>query len=64
MPAARRELLSLADAARLLDCSPRTVRRRISEGTLRAYRVGPRLVKIDLADVEALLRPIPSARVA
>lgn len=29
-------LLSVATVARLLDCSPRTVRRRIAEGSLRA----------------------------
>lgn len=29
-------LLSVATTARLLDCSPRTVRRRIAEGELRA----------------------------
>jgi excisionase family DNA binding protein len=63
MPA-RRELVSLAEAGRLLNCSPRTVRRRIADGQLRAYRNGPRLIAIDLADVEALLQPIPSARVA
>lgn len=62
MPA--RHLVSLAEAGRLLNCSPRTVRRRVAEGTLKAYRVGPRLIKIDAADVDALLRPIPTARAA
>jgi excisionase family DNA binding protein len=63
MPA-RRHLVSLAEAGALLNCSPRTIRRRIAEGELRAYRTGPRLIKIDAADVEALLKPIPTTRAA
>lgn len=42
--------------------SVKTVRRRISDGTLRAERVGPRLIRIRADDVDALFRPIPSAR--
>jgi excisionase family DNA binding protein len=41
--------------------SPRTLRRRIADGDIRAYRVPPRLIKLDAADVEALLEPIPIA---
>jgi hypothetical protein len=35
-------------------------RRDIDEGRLREYRFGPRLVRVDLDEVEALLRPIPT----
>ena len=60
---ARRRLVSLADAADLLDVSTRTLRRHIASGALPAYRVG-RLVKIDPADLDALARPIPTAGAA
>jgi len=41
-----------------------TIRRRIADGSLKAYRFGPRQIRIDLADLEAMFRPIPSARCA
>lgn len=56
--ARNRQLVSLSDAAEHYDVHPRTLRRRIADGTLPAYRVG-RLVKVDLNEAErALLRPI------
>ncbi len=55
-----RRLMSIADAAERLDCTPRTVRRYISTGTLRGYRVGPRLIRVDLNELDAMLRPIPT----
>jgi excisionase family DNA binding protein len=49
-------------AAEALDSSVRTVRRRISDGSLKAYRVGPsQMIRIDMRDVESLLRPIPTS---
>lgn len=57
--------LTQAEAAELLGVTDRTIRVYISRGTLRAHRVrGSRLIRIDRADVEALLTPIPSARQA
>ncbi len=35
-----------------------TLRRWIAEGRLPAYRVGPRLIRVDLADLDALARPV------
>ncbi len=55
-----RRLASINKVAEILDVNPRTVRRRIADGTLRAYRVGPTLVKVDLDDVDRILRPIPT----
>lgn len=55
----RRQLVSLADAAKLLDVSVRTLRRRIADGTLPAYRVG-RLLKVNPDDLERIVRPIPT----
>lgn len=55
------EFLSGEEAARLLDCSPRTVRRFIASGRLPGFRVGPRLLRVRRSDLESLLQPIPSA---
>jgi excisionase family DNA binding protein len=52
-------LISLGDAAALLGVHARTVRRYITSGRIQGYRVGPRLVKIDAADIDKLMRPIP-----
>lgn len=55
-----RSLASLASAAQRYDVHPRTLRRRIADGTLTAYRIGS-LVKIDLIEADkALLAPIPT----
>lgn len=59
--APRRTLVSLADAADRLGCSPRTIRRWIAEGRLTAYRLGSRAIRIDLEQIDALLTPIPTA---
>ena len=58
-PSARR-LASVADAANYADVSVRTIRRYIAQGRLTGYRVGPRLVKVDLVDLDTLASPIPT----
>jgi excisionase family DNA binding protein len=59
----RRELLTLAEAAEYAAVSERSIRRYIASGRLIAYRAGPRLIRIDRAELDAMLQPIPSARV-
>lgn len=58
-----RRLVSLDDAAAYAACSTKTLRRRISDGSLTGYRLGPRLLRIDLDELDKMLRPVPSARV-
>jgi excisionase family DNA binding protein len=41
------------EAAAHLGISTRTVRRRIADGTIPAYRLGPRLLRIDLDELAA-----------
>ena len=53
-------LISLECAAARLDISPKTLRRRIADGTIPAYRVG-RLVKVNPDDLGRAMRCIPSA---
>ncbi|WP_433174160.1 hypothetical protein [Actinoallomurus sp. CA-150999] len=60
--ATQRRLESIAAAAEYADLSTRTIRRYISQGLLTGYRAGPRLIKVDLNEVdEKILRPIPTA---
>lgn len=63
--ASNRELpvyVSLEEAAQMMSLSTRTIRRRISDGTIPAYQCGSRPIRIRLDELEAALRPIPSAR--
>lgn len=59
-PRPRRQLVTVEAAAERLDVSARSVRRYITAGRLTGYRVGPRLIKVDLAEVETFARPIPA----
>jgi excisionase family DNA binding protein len=56
--------VSLAAAAAYADVSVRTVRRYIAGGRLTGYRVGPRLIRVDMKELEDLARPIPAAEPA
>ena len=53
--------LSLQEAAEQYGMSTKTIRRRIADGTLVAYRVGPRSIRVTVADLEALATRIPTA---
>ncbi len=51
---------SLADAAERTGVSVRTLRRRVSEGRLPAFRAGLRLLRVRPEDVDRLMRPLPT----
>jgi excisionase family DNA binding protein len=53
--------LSIQEAANVLGVAPKTVRRYISQGIIPAERIGPRLIRIRQADLEAVGRRIPAA---
>jgi excisionase family DNA binding protein len=55
-----RRYITVDAAAEMLSVSPRTIRRMISRGELAGYRLGPRLLRVDEAEVQALLRRIPT----
>jgi excisionase family DNA binding protein len=59
-----RRLRTIKDAAKYLDITPLTVRRWIAQCKLRAYRVGGTMIRIDQADLDALVREIPTAAAA
>lgn len=53
---------SLSDAAERTGISIPTLRRRIANGQLAAYRSGPRVLRLDPADVDALMVRVPTMR--
>lgn len=60
MPAnkSQRRLLSLPDAAEQYGVSAKTLRRYISAGRVTGYRFGPRMLRVDIDELDALLRPL------
>lgn len=50
--------LTIAEAAARLGIDPKTVRRAIARGDLAARRIGPRLIRIRQADLDAYGRPL------
>lgn len=53
-------LWTISDAAEYLGCSTDTIRRMIARGELKAYRYGPRLIRIDPRDIDKKRRPVTS----
>jgi len=55
-----RRWASLALGAEYIGVSEKTIRRMIASGQITGYRVGPRLIRIDLNEVDVLARPVPT----
>lgn len=49
--------ISYREASERLGVSGQTLRNYVNAGRLTGYRLGARLVRLDLAEVDALLRP-------
>lgn len=58
MPNSPRPLGTIREAAAQLSCSERSIRRLIDAGTITGYRIGPRMLRLDLDELEAALRPV------
>lgn len=54
-------LVPMTYACERFNVTDKTVRRWIAEGRLTAWRLGPRLIRLDRDEVNNLLRPIPTA---
>lgn len=54
-------MLTIQQAAEAIGVTDKTIRRRISEGTLLAYRVGPRAIRVDRDSLLTLARPLGAA---
>lgn len=53
------EWLSLQQAALIYGVSVDTLRRRIATGVLPASRIGARLIRVRISDLDRVCRPIP-----
>jgi len=60
--AIRTQYLSLTEAADLMSVSVKTLRRRIADGTLPAYRCGRRVIRIRLDDLDHVFQRVPAAQ--
>ena len=54
----QRRLASIPVAAEQYGISDKTLRRYIAAGRVNGYRLGPRLLRVDLDELESLLRPL------
>lgn len=59
---ASRKLVTIEKAADYLQITPRSIRRYIADGKLPGYRVGTTMIRVDLYEVDALVRRIPAAQ--
>ncbi|MDH6247548.1 excisionase family DNA-binding protein [Mycobacterium sp. OTB74] len=57
----RRRYVTQQQAAEYLGVTVRTIRQKITDGELTAYRSGTRLVRVDLNDVDAMMVPFGGA---
>ena len=55
-----RRLVSINQAAEYANVNPRTIRRRISDGSLTGYRLGKRLIRVDLNELTRPCDPSPA----
>ena len=53
----RRRYVKIAEAAKYLQVTDRTIRQMIADGRLTGYRSGPRLVRVDLNEIDAAMQP-------
>ena len=58
---ARRRYVKIAAAAEYLQVTDRTIRAMIADGRLTGYRSGGRLVRVDLNELDAAMKPFGGA---
>jgi len=56
-----RRYASIAEAAEYLSVTTRTIRQMIADGRLTGYRSGGRLVRLDLNEIDAAMKPFGGA---
>lgn len=57
----RRRYVRIGEAAEYLGVTDRTIRQMIADGRLTGYRSGRRLVRLDLNEVDAAMKPFGGA---
>lgn len=55
-----RKYATIEAEAERLAVNPRTIRRMIARGQLTGYRFGDRLIRLDPAEVDSLMRRVPT----
>ena len=58
---AQRRYASIAEAAEYVGLHDRTIRRWILDGRLTGYRLGTKLLRVDLNEVDRLFKPVTAA---
>lgn len=53
---------TIAQAADYANVDPKTIRRWIAQGRIKAHRFGPRLIRVDRESLLELARPVGGAR--
>jgi excisionase family DNA binding protein len=56
----KRGYVGITEAATYLDVTQKTIRKLIAAGDLPAYRLGTHVLKVKIADLDAVLKPVPS----
>lgn len=56
-----RKYITLREAADYLGVTERCIRQMIADGRLTGYRAGPRLVRVDLNEIDAAMQPFGGA---
>ncbi|UQB74694.1 helix-turn-helix domain-containing protein [Rhodococcus ruber] len=57
----QRRLATIPQAADEYGVCTKTIRRYIAAGRITGYRFGPRMIRVDLDEIDALLRPMAAA---
>ncbi|WP_137875254.1 helix-turn-helix domain-containing protein [Rhodococcus sp. Q] len=57
----QRRLASIPQAADEYGVCTKTIRRYISAGRITGYRFGPRMIRVDLDEIDAMMRPLATA---
>lgn len=57
-PPSRR--VPLAEGSAYSHLSIKTLRRYIAAGLITGYRIGPKLLQVDLDELDAIVRPVPT----
>lgn len=57
----RRRYVTVTDAAEYLGVHARTIRQMIADGRLTGYRSGQRLIRVDLVQIDAAMKPFGGA---
>lgn len=57
----RRRYAKPEEAAEYLQVTARTIRQMIADGRLTGYRNGPRIIRVDLDEIDAVMQPFGGA---